>query len=1372
MASLLSWLGHTAKKVEHNLTHNVVTNVVGRDVVKPVVHQAQGAVAQVNPLDSGRTYHTVMDQGANYAPRPAASVLNQITHNGFTNSIPRVPGIAGSLGAGTSLAALRTLEGFGSGIISAPSQAAHLGAFGVEKLTGAKQYSPQTTKLLAGIDEATHVVDSPLHWVENQTDQAAKAYGGPGAAIYKPAQVAANIATIAPGVVSAVPKAASVAEKAPAALKAATPEAVAHRSLMASNPKYGELQANLERSTKAVNKINQNGESKVALKQHLKNIDDIQKQMIEMRRSVSQGGFARVPQKRTPATPERQPLPENIVQGKAGVKTTSSASIKPSSKGGASVSRELVAEENPVAVPKTSPQQDAISATQRNGRRVQPGSEIAVQGQTQRLAELRRSPAGQLEAQNPSSNYTPATARERGFGQSVKNSPEVSPTVAKRAGSAYQVRNTEKLAQKADTFAGGNLSKATEAVSSSLGKKRGNISDQEVANAITVAKRHDANKNYAQATDIYENLSKHLTKQGQAIQAASLLDRRTPEGLRYQITKVFKKAGVTPSKEVNDAIEAKMQDIRATKPGTPERILATKQLQKIVGDSLPSTPGDKAIAFWKAGLLTGARTQTGNLLSNETFSLLHNASNPLAAGLDKAVSLVTGQRTKTLTGKGLVSGTIEGTKRAGTYFKTGIDERAQLTNKFDSHQVNFKNKALDTYVNGVFRLMGAADRPHYYRQLHNSLADLAKADGLNRGLHGNALSDHITNFVKDPPAQAFQLATNEAEKAVLANDTILSKAVSKLRQVSEDAESPVGKAITEAAINLIMPFTKVPSAFISRVVDYTPVGAIKTIAGQISRKQFDQRALVTAISEATTGAGVMYLGSKLAEANMLSGDYPNDPREQQRWKAQGIQPNSIKVGGQWVNMNYLGPLGLLFAAGGRIADTKQQGGNWLSQQAQAYAGMPKDLTQQSFLQGLSGSLQAINEPGRYLNNYVKSQTGSIVPTLSGDIATATDPKQRQTDTPLDAIKSRIPGARLTLKPAQDVYGNQLDRKTSPISSLVNPLRPTTDTTDKNPVVAEVSRLHTVDPSNPDLQVTPTQVNKSISVEGKQIKLSNQQRYDLQKQIGQTTQNAWGKLIKTPEYKALDDAGKAQALSNLRSTASTLATRRFVTSNNLATYSKAASAKVSALGSGTADLASYATSSSGGGSNSNAAYYKSPDAEYKTFLQTYNQDVKSGSYSAAQKITATKKLDKLKVGAVYPKDVRDLYSLSKSDLYSYLTKPEKGVDKKKIGDQLLAYDKALYDAGLTSYRKYKTGLAPASKHGRKAGSKSSGKKAAKTGLSTALSTLSKIETAVAPPKAPANPHITVKTNGLPSGYKQSGLKQYAVKKQSVGKTNGQ
>lgn len=73
MASLLSWLGRTAKHVAHDISN---------DVVAPV----QRAVAQINPADQGRTWSHPQPV-APLQGRPAPSAWQQLTHNGASNFV-------------------------------------------------------------------------------------------------------------------------------------------------------------------------------------------------------------------------------------------------------------------------------------------------------------------------------------------------------------------------------------------------------------------------------------------------------------------------------------------------------------------------------------------------------------------------------------------------------------------------------------------------------------------------------------------------------------------------------------------------------------------------------------------------------------------------------------------------------------------------------------------------------------------------------------------------------------------------------------------------------------------------------------------------------------------------------------------------------------------------------------------------------------------------------------------------------------------------------------------------------------------------------------------------------------------------------------
>jgi hypothetical protein len=113
------------------------------------------------------------------------------------------------------------------------------------------------------------------------------------------------------------------------------------------------------------------------------------------------------------------------------------------------------------------------------------------------------------------------------------------------------------------------------------------------------------------------------------------------------------------------------------------------------------------------------------------------------------------------------------------------------------------------------------------------------------------------------------------------------------------------------------------------------------------------------------------------------------------------------------------------------------------------------------------------------------------------------------------------------------------------------MKPSDSRTGNNEVLSEVSAACT-----PPIRTTPIcrsrrrLIGKTVKVNDQDVALDNNQRYELQKRAGQFIQSKWGDLIKTDAYKSLDDAGKAKALTNLRTDAQTLATRDYVTEKNL------------------------------------------------------------------------------------------------------------------------------------------------------------------------------------------------------------------------------
>lgn len=923
--------------------------------------------------------------------------------------------------------------------------------------------------------------------------------------------------------------------------------------------------------------------------------------------------------------------------------------------------------------------------------------------QTQQQAEIQKTSETRLGRPYP--DNTTETVKKRGFVKSVKGSDEVSTDVKRKVDGKYNVRSTEALELSASEFAKGSLNKITKDVNDRLAVKDGTASDQDIADGIAVAKRLDANKKFDEAEAIYEKLANHGTKGGQAIQAFSLLQKRTPDGLKFHMLRKMKKAGIEISKKDQAEFGRLIDNVRKTKVNSESRDRALFETLDFVSRRMPTSTGDKIVNFWRAGLLTAPKTTGGNILGNTTEAVGRDLwVNPVAVATDKFFSLFTGRRTKVISG-GRLAGAKEGLAKGVDYMKTGYDTR-NINGKFDApRRVNYKNKIIDTYVNGVYRWMGAQDQPFYYSAKSAAAHDLAKADGINLGLKGEQLAKYVEESVLDGNWKPQTFKTKKsvedyAKYAVYQNETVLGSMATGLKTAA-------GKKNIRWLADFILPFTQVPSSVAMRVIDRTPVGIAREVVSQVRKKQFDQRAMAEAIGNGSFALPVVAAGMALAKAGELTGDYPDDEDERKLWQLEGKQPYSVRVGDRWYSLNYMQPFGTLLNVGKQVHDDREAGKSDAEAWLNATASTAQSVSDQSFLQGLNGILSAVNNPERSAKQFIKSTAGSTVPNFIRSFASATDDKQR--DTPgvvLDPIKGAIPGLRQTLPERQDMFGKPLDSKDNPANMYLNPFNPS-KVKETSELVDELRRL-----KDGDNGITTTKFSKN-SIAG--AELDDKQVRNLNELVNSEAGERWSKLISQDEYKSMSDEDKVTALKKVKDAVANNVKAQFVKDNNIQSTTDYKTKDIDSMpitGSGSTgvkisknlDKTHKTVLEQYNNMNTDQRrewFEKENDAEYKYELAKYNNNLAENKLSTAGRIKAQKYLRKSAIGKDYSKNVRDLYSLSKADLSDYLTTEEEGVDKQKLYDQLVEYDRKLKEAGVTASLKFKTGLA-SGKGGRSGG----------------------------------------------------------------------
>lgn len=726
----------------------------------------------------------------------------------------------------------------------------------------------------------------------------------------------------------------------------------------------------------------------------------------------------------------------------------------------------------------------------------------------------------------------------------ITRTRELAPEMDELLKGKYAPKSNKVLIETADDLIKKDYAAAENMARTGTDDQSVAVASRMIEDELEIAKKatDEATKNkaYAKAAEIANDAARNLTEAGRTVQAASLLGKMTPEGMaRYaarQIQKYNEQAGartvknflggakkipeLTPDqlKEITDAMETinKMAD------GT-DKARALQKLGEKIQSYIPSTLYQKIVNVWKAGLLTGMKTTGVNVASNLSHAISEIAKDVPASAVDKIVSLFTGKRTLVLSGKGTGKGAAEGVAKGWDYLKTGFDER-NIADKLDYKKVNFGKgpvaKALKGYTDTVFGLLGAEDQPFYYAAKLRSLGNQAAAMAKNEGLKGKAAKEFAQKLIENPTDDMMKYATLDAETAVFQQDSWLARKAQNLQK----------------GLEIVLPFAKTPANVANAMINYSPVGVVKTIIENIGKGRFDQRLFAQGMGRGLTGTGVLAIGSALMANKMMNLTTPTSEKEREQWELEGRIPNSIKIGGKWRNIGVLGPLGMVLIVGGHLREGIDKTGSFAGGLAQSAAGFGSALTEQSFLSGVNRAIDALKDPNRSFEGFASSLAGSVVPTLVADIARGMDQYERRTDGMIERIQSRIPGARKGLEPKVDAFGKEVETPNF-FEVMADPTRPGNPTAEANdPVLKELRRL-----MDADYPVTPTQLGPNAGY----ASLTPEQNTFLWKLAGQAAKAETARVMNTRQYKNYDDEQKSQVIDRAIQDAKTEARARVV-----------------------------------------------------------------------------------------------------------------------------------------------------------------------------------------------------------------------------------
>ena len=334
------------------------------------------------------------------------------------------------------------------------------------------------------------------------------------------------------------------------------------------------------------------------------------------------------------------------------------------------------------------------------------------------------------------------------------------------------------------------------------------------------------------------------------------------------------------------------------------------------------------------------------------------------------------------------------------------------------------------------------------------------------------------------------------------------------------------------ALRYIFPFVRTPVNIVRYAFERFPATAAFTTRYKeaIARggREADLARAKLAIGSTITAGVAMH-----AAAENITGRGPSDPRERAVMFETGWQPYSIRVGDKYYSYNRFEPIGILFGITAdmvdiyKYADEKRLNDEEISLGelgSMLAASVTENITNKTFLTGLSDAIQILSDPDRYAEENIRRFVASFVPTVVAYERKSDDPILRDAQSFGDAVANRFP----------EVFGN-LDIRTSqdlsPKRNIFGDVKTYKETFGGkySPVNVSPIKNDVVFNEFVNLGYTPPFPRRLIGG----VKLNSEQYEDLlyqQKVLG--TKQLLQNFIQSPKYKLLPKQTKIDTINDI------------------------------------------------------------------------------------------------------------------------------------------------------------------------------------------------------------------------------------------------
>ncbi|WP_070152610.1 thermonuclease family protein [Sphingobium phenoxybenzoativorans] len=524
-------------------------------------------------------------------------------------------------------------------------------------------------------------------------------------------------------------------------------------------------------------------------------------------------------------------------------------------------------------------------------------------------------------------------------------------------------------------------------------------------------------------------------------------------------------------------------------------------MNKMAAKALKPKFLDQINEFWINSLLSGPATHVVNAVSNTMTALAQIPEHAVAAGIggarqlalqkhrtDRVLFSELGARTV-----GLLQGTREGLAQAARTWRTG--EGSDFAGKVEARTQDAIPGKVGNVIRTPTRLLNASDELFKGMARRMELSGLAVRKAASEGLTG-----------EEAKARAAELLANPTEE-------MLDRAFDYGRYLT--FQRPLGEGMQHISrgiqkipgFKFIVPFVRTPTNLLKFAVERSPAAPILTEWRRDVAAGGERRDL--AVARMLVGTGVGAVAAKMAANGLITGNGPADEQAAALLRADGWQPYSIKIGDKYVSYSRLDPFATTLGVAAGLVELQDHMTEKQQDEVAALltASIVQNLSSKTWLSGMSGVIEAINDPTRYADSFLQRLGSSFaVPAGVAQLARTVDPTMREAESVLDAVRARVPGLSKTLEPRRDIWGQPIVMEGGLGPDIVSPVRQSTRENDPVTKALLDAGVHISKPPEKD--------DMTAREYGQFHELS-----------GSIAKDQIGELVTTPEWKGMDREDK-------------------------------------------------------------------------------------------------------------------------------------------------------------------------------------------------------------------------------------------------------